>query len=335
MDFNEIQQKQQKTIKVMKADEKSKHTIKKYNIAFKKFNNFISKHNINRIDNENVNDIMEDYKIYLNGEDDKLKLSQDLSKNTINQYMILINNFLSNRCKLNIEKIDLYKIEKHDPKYINHHQYSEVMNYLETQTHKQQTKHQFNILKTDMIIIMLLFNTGLRIHEALKIKINEITKIKPDHNGNYQLKIIGKGNKKRTIIMTPHIHMKLIQYIQENTTNADTYIFESKRKKGTPITTMTIERHFKKIAKELDAILYNNEDNDNCYQELFKPHNLRHSYAVSNLANGMPINALQKLLGHSNITTTQIYTELNDDSLSDAVARWAPAPIGATTSLLV
>ena len=59
----------------------------------------------------------------------------------------------------------------------------------------------------------------------------------------------------------------------------------------------------------------------NIYTENLKPHNLRHSFAVVKLEKGISINAMQEFLGHSNITTTQIYTRLNNDSLSDAMAK--------------
>ena len=314
MSIKDIQKKQQKMLKKISITG-SKHTIKKYNTAFNNFNTFLESNNITTINADNIDDILIDYLTILTGN------NTALSNNTINQYMILIKNFLTNECKLTIEKIELLKTEKKEPSYITYTQYQAIQQYLEKQYKQASTKHQEKMIQTDKAIINLLFNTGLRIHEALKITIDELTKIARDHNGNYQLKVIGKGNKKRTIIITTSTYDALMQYIQEYTMPGNTYIFESNKKPNTPITTMTIERHMQRIAKELDMQYGNDVTDAHSYTNLLKPHNLRHSYAVTRLDDGIPINAMQKLLGHSNITTTQIYTELNSDGLSDAVAK--------------
>ena len=320
MKTNEIQKKQQKMLKKITLTG-SKHTKKKYKTAFNNFNQYLETTKNKTINNANINDILIDYLTYLTGNDEIHKPTKKISNNTINQYMILIKNFLKNECKLTIESIEQLKIQRHKPQYINIEQYQEVMQYLKQKLTQCNTKHQTKIIQTDKIIIKLLFNTGLRIHEALKIKIDEIMKLERDKNNIYQLDIIGKGGKTRTIFLSSKLYDTLIQYIQEYNQPGNTYIFESNKAPGTAITTMTIERHFKKIAIELDNIHDNDADDDNSYQQLLKPHNLRHSFAVVKLQKGVSINAMQDFLGHSNITTTQIYTKLNNDSLSDEIAK--------------
>lgn len=307
-----IQQKQQKLIKKITITG-SQHTKKKYNTAFNNFNTYLEQCNITTIDAENIDDILIDYLATLN--------DTTLSNNTINQYMILIKKFITKECKIQIEKIPLLKTEKKEPKYINLVQYQEVQKFLDQQILLENTRHKQQILKMDKLIIQLLFNTGLRIHEALKITIDELTNATKDKNNIYQLDVIGKGNKKRTIFISDTVYESLMQYIQEYNKPGNTYIFESNKKPHTPVTTMTIERHFQQIAKEIDAINDTDADDKNSYQELLKPHNLRHSFAVVKLEQGININAMQEFLGHSNITTTQIYTRLNNDSLSDEMAK--------------
>ena len=312
MYIDDIQQKQQKLIKKITITG-SKHTKKKYNTAFNNFNTYLEQCNITTIDAENIDDILIDYLATLN--------DTTLSNNTINQYMILIKKFITKECKIPIEKIPLLKTEKKEPKYINLVQYQEVQKFLDQQIMLENTRHKQQILKMDKLIIQLLFNTGLRIHEALKITIDEPTSATKDKNNIYQLDVIGKGNKKRTIFISSDVYDTLMQYIQEYNKPGNTYIFESNKKPHTPVTTMTIERHFQQIAKELDAIKGTDADDKNSYHELLKPHNLRHSFAVVKLEQGININAMQEFLGHSNITTTQIYTRLNNDSLSDEMAK--------------
>ena len=312
MYIDDIQQKQQKLIKKITITG-SKHTKKKYNTAFNNFNTYLEQCNITTIDAENIDDILIDYLATLN--------DTTLSNNTINQYMILIKKFITKECKITIEKIPLLKTEKKEPKYINLVQYQEVQKFLDQQILLENTRHKQQILKMDKLIITLLFNTGLRIHEALKITIDELISATKDKNNIYQLDVIGKGNKKRTIFISDAVYESLMQYIQEYNKPGNIYIFESNKKPHTPVTTMTIERHFQQIAKELDAIKGTDADDKNTYQELLKPHNLRHSFAVVKLEQGININAMQEFLGHSNITTTQIYTRLNNDSLSDEMAK--------------
>lgn len=314
MNIQEIHQKQQRLINKKAIENDSKETPKKYKIALNSFNQYLQTSNIKEINNENVNDIILQYIQYQ-------KQIAQLTNNTIQQYMILINNFLRNECNFKLEHIKLPKAEKIKPKYINTKQYQEIMQYLDQQLNQEQTKHQEKIIKTDKTIINLLFNTGLRIHEALKIKIKELTEIEKDKNNIYQLEVIGKGRKPRTVFIISDTYDALMQYIQEYKKADSTYIFESNRTPGIPISTMTIERHFKKIAKEVDAINNIKANDKNSYQELLKPHNLRHSFAVVKLDKGVPINAMQEFLGHENISTTQIYTRLNNDSLSDAMAK--------------
>lgn len=319
MNKKEIQTNQQKMIRKMKIKQRSQHTIKKYNTAFNNLNTFLETYNINTINNETIDDIIIEYQYYLQND----TAHQKLSNNTINQYLILIKKFLTKECKITTDEIEPLTVQKEIPKYIDIEQYQEIQNHLEKQLLLQKTKHWQKIIKTDQTIINLLFNTGLRIHEALKITINEIIKIKDTKEYDlYDLDVFGKGKKKRTIHIPSNTYDALMQYVQECSMPGSKYIFESIKAPGNPVTTMTIERHFKRIAKELDAINDTDADDKNSYQNLLKPHNLRHSFAVVKTAEKrMPINALKEVLGHENITTTQIYTKLNTKEVKKAFAK--------------
>lgn len=314
MKIKEVQKLQQKMINKKIIESDSKHTPIKYNTAFNNFNKYLKTKKIQDINKNNINDILLQYLGYL-------KTESTLTKNTTKQYMILLNNFFKNECKYDIDHIKLPKAEKPKPKYINTTQYQVIQKYLDQQLMLENTRHKQKNIQMDKVIINLLFNTGLRIHEALKITIKELTDAVKDKNNIYQLDVIGKGAKQRTIFISSDTYDLLIQYILEYSINNQAYIFESNKAIGKPISTMTIERHFKKIAEALDKQENIDAHDKNSYQELLKPHNLRHSFAVVKLEKGLPINAMQEFLGHSNITTTQIYTKLNNDSLSDAMAK--------------
>ena len=317
MDIETIHRNQQTLITKKTIQSDTTKTPDKCKAAFNNFNLFLEQ--ITIVDNNNVNDILLRYLQYLK--------KSKLTKNTSNQYMILTIAFLKNECKLNVENIKLPKTEKIKPKYINFEQYQEIQNYIVDKQQKIKTKHKIQNLEIDKQIIQLIFNTGLRIHEVLNITIEKFKNAKKDKNNIYQLEIIGTGSKERTIFIPQNVYDSLIQYISKYSTSKHTYIFESNRKLGTPLATRTIERHFREIAKELDTIHGTNPKDKNSYQQLFKTHHLRHTFAIMKLEKGMSINTMQKLLGHSSITTTQIYmkinndTNLDNDSLSDAVAK--------------
>jgi integrase/recombinase XerD len=137
-------------------------------------------------------------------------------------------------------------------------------------------------------ITTLIANTGLRISEALNIKINGLTL-----NDNEMI-IIGKGNKQRIIILNPTAIEVIKEYItnhRHKSSYADKceYLFISN--KGGKLEPCTIERIFNK------------------YSNKITPHSLRHCYATGVLENEvLDLRQLQQQLGHSRLDTVQIYT---------------------------
>ena len=281
------------------TDKENKHTETKYKTAFNNFNKFIEEKQITEIDNK---EILRQYK-------QQLKANTKLSNNTKNQYIILIKNFLKNECGIKIKDVEQLKTQKPTPHYISKAEYNIILEYLDEQL-TTATPRKRRMIRTNQTIIKLIFNTGLRIHEVLKLKIQDITNLECDHNNYYPMDIIGKGNKDRRIIIEAPLYEALTEYINEYNNNI--YVFESSRNQDKPLTRQIIERQFQQIAQQLDQ-KYNNKYN---FQDNLKPHNLRHSYAI--IAAGIyGLNYVQDVLGHSNITTTQIYLALDKKDLSD------------------
>ena len=142
-------------------------------------------------------------------------------------------------------------------------------------------------------IVYLIANTGLRVSEALNIKLINLNTLK-----NGEITIIGKGNKQRNIIIS---NPKVVKVINEYLTNHrnqykyavevlnSPYLFVSN--KGEKLETGTIERIFNKYSKKIT------------------PHCLRHNYATEALENEvLDLRQLQQQLGHSRLDTVQIYT---------------------------
>ena len=155
--------------------------------------------------------------------------------------------------------------------------------------------------KRDYAIIMLFLNCGMRISELVGI---DIDRIKED-----TLTVIGKGNKERTIYLNEACIAALGAYLavrppSQKDKNA---LFLSKRKERISVRAVQhlIKRHL--LAAGLDPKKYS-------------PHKLRHTAATLMYQHGhVDIRALQQILGHESVATTQIYTHIDDDRLRQAL----------------
>lgn len=158
--------------------------------------------------------------------------------------------------------------------------------------------------KRDMCILTLFLNCGLRVSELCSI---DISKIKGD-----TLTIIGKGNKERTVylnkaclkVLSDYIPTREVEKLPSDDKNA---LFISN--KGSRISTRTVERLVKKHTENAGLI-----------KEKYTPHKLRHTAATLMYKHGnVDIRSLQQILGHENISTTQIYTHVDNETLREAV----------------
>ena len=137
----------------------------------------------------------------------------------------------------------------------------------------------------EYLAIMVIFSLGLRISEAANIKLKDI-------KGEW-IEITGKGNKTRILPLHPKLQEFIKKYLKINPKKE--YLFEKDGKKLSDANLRyIIQKAFKKIGIHVT------------------PHQLRHSFATYMLDKGARINDVSELLGHEFISTTQIYTKLNN-----------------------
>jgi site-specific recombinase XerD len=148
-------------------------------------------------------------------------------------------------------------------------------------------------------ILLLLPITGMRISEICNLKYNNLIEI----GDRYIFKFIGKGDKERIVPLSLKAQRILISFINEYPNKE--FIFQSN--KGRPITPRAVRKHTKKIKEKSKTI---NE---------LSPHILRHTFATTMDSNGVSMKRLQKLLGHSNITTTSRYLHPTTEDLLQAI----------------
>ena len=140
--------------------------------------------------------------------------------------------------------------------------------------------------KRDKLIIELFYFTGMRLSELINIKTSDIDKV------NSQIKVIGKRNKERLIPITFNTLKDLNEFI--NFYEIENFLFaDGNGKKMYP---KKIYRIVNKYLTKISSI------------KKKSPHVLRHSFATHMLNNGADINAIKEILGHANLSATQIYT---------------------------
>ena len=208
-------------------------------------------------------------------------------------------NYLHNKAKViqfnAAAELESPKINERHPIYLTLDQSIELLDSLDKSNKNYER---------DYCILIFFLNCGLRVSELCNIEIN---KIKSD-----TLTIIGKGNKERTIYLNSVCIKALEQYLSvrddsKSISKNKNYLFLSAR--NTPINKRTVEILVKKHIS-----------NAGFTNAKYTPHKLRHTAATLMYKHGnVDIRSLQNILGHESISTTQIYTHVDEDQLRDAV----------------
>jgi len=142
------------------------------------------------------------------------------------------------------------------------------------------------------LLILLLSHTGLRISEVKTIRAKDL--LQDEFN------ITGKGNKIRTILIPKNIKNKLIRILNKLSLQQEDYVFN--------YTTTYLEELLRKHSLKILG-------------RKVTPHDLRHYFATYCLNKGLDVYSLSKLLGHSNIQTTQIYAKMNMNTIRKKFAK--------------
>ncbi len=145
------------------------------------------------------------------------------------------------------------------------------------------------------LLIELLYSTGLRLSECINLQYADL-----DLNDGIGWVRLGKGAKDRIFIVSEFFRKDLLDYMQKTESGGKGYIFSVN---GRKMSARGLQ-HAIKISAERAGI-----------EKPVHVHTLRHSFATHLLENGVDIRKIQKLLGHSNLQTTQIYTQVSSDEI--------------------
>lgn len=158
----------------------------------------------------------------------------------------------------------------------------------------------------DALILEMLYSTGVRVSELVNIKLDDI------NYGGYTIKILGKGSKERYVLYGTLCANLLTKYLNDsrsilNVKNSD-YLFLNAR--GGNITTRAIRDIIDKYDTDINGHV--------------SPHTLRHTFATHMLNDGADLRSVQELLGHENLSTTQIYTHVSNERLRNVYLKTHP-----------
>ena len=172
------------------------------------------------------------------------------------------------------------------------------------------TEENTDLAKRNRCMIEVLYGCGLRVSELTELQISNI-----NFKENY-LKIQGKGDKVRFVPLADYTADFIKNYINNirskqkiNPKHSDILFLNSR---GAQISRQMVFLIIKEIVRKAGI------------QKNISPHTFRHSFATHLLQNGADLRFIQEMLGHSSITTTEIYTHLNTEELHETILKYHP-----------
>ncbi len=281
------------------AKNKSPKTIENYAHYLKRFEEFLSepfdpkKLTLQKVQN---------YRLYLNRLTNKR--GKALGMKTQNYHIIALRAFLKYLTKNDIktlapEKIELAKVPDRTVEVLSREELDRLF--------KAVDKTKTSGLR-DAAILETLYSTGLRVSELQRLDRDNVDLKRRE------FMVRGKGKKPRIVFLSKHAAESIGKYLKIRGDNFKPLIINDGRSikkedvlddESRRLSTVSIENIVRKYALRAGII------------KKVTPHTLRHSYATELLINGADIRSVQEMLGHSSITTTQIYTHLTDKKLRE------------------
>lgn len=274
-------------IEYLKIDRKySLNTLLSYENDLNQYINYLKDKNILNCTKEDINNFLINEKKFKN-------------EKSVSHTLTVLRNFykfleVNEYIKINpTEYIDLPKLKKSLPNVLSTEEVTKILDI------SLKTKYDYR----NKAMLELMYSSGLRISELINLKTYDV-------NLNENLvKVTGKGSKQRIIpiddIATKYLFIYMNEYRQQllKKDRTDDLFLNSR---GTKISRQAMFKLLKQLAVQKNI------------QTDFSPHTLRHSFATHMLENGADLRSIQELLGHSDISTTQIYTHISNKILKES-----------------
>jgi tyrosine recombinase XerC len=152
----------------------------------------------------------------------------------------------------------------------------------------------------DRALLEVLYATGMRVDEIIKIKLNDLDLQEGE------IKVLGKGNKERIVLFGSQARKALEAYLEQ----ARPHLLQKEKSRA-----LFVSRHAGNLSKrQVERIIRTYAQKAGIPKKV-TPHTLRHSFATHLLAGGADLRMVQELLGHSSLSTTQVYTHITKERL--------------------
>ncbi|MEK9133177.1 MAG: tyrosine-type recombinase/integrase, partial [Patescibacteria group bacterium] len=254
--------------------------------------------------------LVQKYRLHLNRMTDKK--GGTLGRKTQNYHVIALRAFLKYLIKNDVatlapEKIELSKIPERTVEFLSREEVERLFEAVKNASMSPESKRANTTLR-DMAILETLYSTGLRVSELASLNRNQVDLIRRE------FMVRGKGKKPRIVFLSQGAVDRIQAYIKSREDAFEPLFINVGRPRAAVditkgetrrLTTVSIETIVRKYAM-LAGIT-----------KKVSPHTLRHSFATDLLHNGADIRAVQEMLGHASITTTQIYTHLTNTRLRE------------------
>lgn len=270
----------------------SKNTVLSYERDLKKFCIFIKNKKITEITRKDIQNYLND-------------LSKNQNPRSISRNISTLKSFykylkLNKVVKINLmDQINNPKTKKSLPKVLSEDEINSLLDI--------DLKSDFDFRNKAMLELM--YSSGLRVSELINLNISDIDL------ENDTVKIFGKGSKERIIPLNDYAKEALKEYVVVHRKELfkhgeNNYLFLNNH--GNKMTRQGFFKILKKMANEKKI------------KTEFSPHTLRHSFATHLLKYGADLRSIQELLGHSDISSTQIYTHVTNEKLENDYKEYHP-----------
>ncbi len=278
----------------------SKLTIRNYRHYLERFLGFLAARIPSPTHVDITSEVVRQYRLYLSRFSDKHDLT--LKRVTQNYHLIALRSFLKFLIRRNIkvlapETIELGKAESHSIKFLERDAIERLLNMPEIS--KLQGMR-------DKAILEMLFSTGLRVSELVGLNRDSVNLDRREFG------VIGKGKRPRVVFLSEKAAEWIKRYLASRQDLAKPLFVRYSGKKpiegdktgeSLRLTSRSVQRLVEKYVRKARLPIK------------ITPHGLRHSFATDLLSGGADLRAIQELLGHKNVSTTQIYTHLTNPQL--------------------
>jgi len=270
----------------------SRNTIKTYHSIITNFYKFLQKEEVY---SEQL--VLRAFKRYIR----YLKREKNVSQNYIYLVTVVVKKFFEFVGIDILQEVKAPKRTKSLPKSLNEDEVKNLINALDDyQSVDTPSPYSESLRLRNKLILALLYSSGLRISELVHLKIDNLDM------EERTVRIRGKGEKDRIVLFDQNTKVMIIEYLQKRS-NSSEYLFINRS--GNHLTPRYVQMMIKEYARIAGI------------KKKVTPHILRHSFATHLLKNGVDIRAIQQLLGHSNLSTTQIYTSVDMQTLKNVYDR--------------